>query len=97
VNYAHGVRRILAFGSVPIIVKDSIVESIKKRLQEDDTGVPGHRFTPGQAVRIEGGAFQGLEAVFAREMTDRQRAIVLLQALSGQTRLVVDMAQVANL
>jgi transcriptional antiterminator RfaH len=97
VNYAHGVRRILAFGSVPMVVEDSIIVSIKERLQEDGEGLPGQRFNPGQAVRIQGGVFQGLEAVFEREMSDRQRVMVLLQALSGRTRLIVDMAQVVNL
>jgi len=97
VTYARGVRKILSFGSVPTIVDDAIVASIKSRIQVDGTGGQIPSFTPGQTVRIQGGAFQGIEVVFERELSDRQRAMVLLQALSGQTRLIVDMAQVVNL
>jgi transcriptional antiterminator RfaH len=97
VNYARGVRRIVSFGPVPAMVDEAIIESIKTRLQEDGTALQGPIFTPGQTVRIQGGAFEGLEAVFERELSDRQRAMVLLQVLSGQTRLIVDMAQVVNL
>jgi transcription antitermination factor NusG len=79
------------------MVDESIIESIKSRLKEDGTALQGPIFTPGQTVRIQGGAFEGLEAVFERELSDRQRAMVLLQVLSGQTRLIVDLAQVSNL
>ena len=97
VNYARGVRRIVSFGPVPAMVDESIIESIKSRLKEDGTALQGPIFRPGQTVRIQGGAFEGLEAVFERELSDRQRAMVLLQVLSGQTRLIVDLAQVSNL
>lgn len=97
VNYARGVKRIVTFGSVPATLDDSIIESIKARLQEDGTALRGPAFAPGQTVRIQGGAFKGLEAVFERELNDHQRAMVLLQMLSGHTRLIVDMAQVVNL
>jgi transcriptional antiterminator RfaH len=97
VNFARGVRRIVLFGSVPALVDDSIIGSIKARLQEDGIALQGHSFVPGQSVRIQGGAFQGLEAVFERELSDHQRAMVLLQMLSGQARVIVDMARVANL
>ena len=97
VNYAHGVRRIVSFGSVPAKVDDSFIESIKARLQEDGAALQEHSFVPGQSVRIQGGAFQGLEAVFERELSDRQRAMVLLQMLSGQARMIVDLDWVTNL
>jgi len=97
VKYARGVRDILSFGSIPTIVDDSIIESIKSRLKEDGIISESPAFKPGQAVRIQGGAFQGIEAVFECEMSDRQRAMVLLQVLSGQARLVVDLALVVNL
>jgi transcription antitermination factor NusG len=79
------------------MVDESIIESIKSRLKEDGTALQGPIFRPGQTVRIQAGAFEGLEAVFERELSDRQRAMVLLQVLSGQTRLIVDLAQVSNL
>src|SRR2546422_11135145 len=34
VNYARGVRRLVAFGDIPVVVDDEIIESIKSRLEE---------------------------------------------------------------
>ncbi len=96
VNYAHGVRRVVTFGSVPVGVDDEMIESIRTRLTEGYVILPPHSFTPGQVVRIRGGVFHGLEAVFEREMNDRQRVVLLLQALSYHAQVVVDLEHVVN-
>jgi len=54
-------------------------------------------FTPGQKVRIQDGPLQGLEAIFEREMSDRQRVVLLLQSVAYQARVVVHVDQIANL
>jgi hypothetical protein len=64
----------------------SSMESIKFRLEKDGIALASSNFTPGQTFRIKGGVFQGIKAVFEREMSDRQRAMVLLQVLSGHGR-----------
>lgn len=97
VKYARGVRGVVAFGSVPAKVEDPVIESIRARLQEDGTAVQPRTFAAGQTIRIQEGPFQGLEAVFEREMSDHHRAMLLLQVLSGQARLIVDLDQVARL
>jgi transcription antitermination factor NusG len=51
---------------------------------------------PGDVVQIQEGPFKGLEAVFEREMGDSQRAVLLLQALSYQASLVVNLQQVVH-
>jgi transcription antitermination factor NusG len=54
-------------------------------------------FSAGQTVRVQSGPLKGLEAIFEREMGDRQRAVLLLKTLSYQARVVVDLDQVVNL
>jgi len=98
VKYARGVRRIVGFGPAPVRVDEGIIESIRSRIRNGYVTVqPSAPLAPGQAVRIHGGPLEGLRAVFEREMSDRQRVVLLLQALSYQARVVVARGWVAAL
>jgi transcriptional antiterminator RfaH len=96
--YARGVRDVVAFGQEPATVDASTIEGIKRRI-EDSNGMIGVDvgFNPGQVVRIHAGPLYGLEAIFEKEMTGSQRAVLLLRALSYQARVVVNIRQIANL
>ena len=97
VNYARGVRRVVSFGSVPTKVNEEMIDSIKLRLQDGYVVIETPSLRPGQTVRIQQGPFEGLEATFQREMSNQQRVVLLLKALSYQARVVVDLEHVANL
>ncbi len=97
VNYAQGVRKLVAFGPVPVTVDEEIIESIKSRCHDGCVTVTPSSFTPGQVVRIQEGPLRGLEAIFEQEMSDHQRAVLLLRALSYQARVVVALEHVVNL
>jgi transcriptional antiterminator RfaH len=90
VNYAAGVQRVVAWGTEPAIVDDGLIASIRARLRDGCVIVPPALLIPGQHVRILEGPLQGLDAVFERELSDEQRVIVLLQALSYKARVVID-------
>ena len=49
----------------------------------------------GQIVHIKGGPLAGLEAVFMREMTDRNRVLLLLNTLGFHAKLTMDIDQVS--
>jgi transcriptional antiterminator RfaH len=97
VNFARGVQKIVSFGSTPATVDEEMVESIKSMLQDGCVIVQTPSFSAGQTVRVQSGPLKGLEAIFEREMGDRQRAVLLLKTLSYQARVVVDLDQVVNL
>lgn len=97
VNYARGVRRVVTFGSVPAAVDEAIIEAIQSQLHEGYVILRPTSLKPGQVVRIHDGPFQGLQAVFERELSDQQRVVLLLQTLSYQARVVVDLKHVVNL
>lgn len=96
VNYAQGVRRLVAFGRAPERVPDEIIESIKSRASDGYVTVQHSPLKPGQAVRIQEGPLRGLEAVFEMEMSGQQRAVLLLRALSYQARVVVDLGHIVT-
>jgi transcriptional antiterminator RfaH len=96
VVYARGVRKMVEFGSIPVDVDTAIINEIRFRVNSE-----GHllkksdEMSSGQLVRIKDGPLAGLEAIFMQEMSGRQRAMVLLQALTLQARVVLDISQIA--
>ena len=52
------------------------------------------KFKPGEEVLIKGGPFQGLNAVFEKELKGIERVSILLKTINA--RLVVDSALLAK-
>lgn len=79
----RGVARIVSFGGVPLPVADSLI----RQLQARETSVSvASALSPGDAVRLEGGALDGLEAIFV--CMDGVERVVLLLRLLQQERQV---------
>ncbi len=95
-KYARGVLDLVAFGSIPAIVDDEIIEGMRARVQDGYVALPAPVLIPGEVVRIHAGHLQGLEAVFEREMSDHQRVVLLLRTLTYQARVVLPVEQVVN-
>src|SRR6185295_7887815 len=95
VSYATGVRKIVEFGSGPVELDPAMIDAIKNRLHDGYVTLMPVRPASGQVVHIKGGPLAGLEAVFIREMTDRNRASLLLNTLGFQARLTLNMDQVS--
>ena len=83
VRYTPGVSRLLGLGDEAAPIDDSVIELI--RLQEGDDGLirPSRvfRFSETQRVRLRGGAFDDLEALFERYVPGTDRVQVLLNLL----------------
>lgn len=80
-----GVAQVVRFGARYTVVPDEVICDLRSRA-DPATGLhrlsPTCILTPGAAVRIRAGAFEGIEAVFEREAgTDR---VVVLLKLLGQ-------------
>ena len=91
VAYAHGVLRVVKFGSAPALVAEEIIHSIRAR--EDDGLVvlsPSSSLKPGQDVLIDKGPFQGFKGIFEQELNGIERVALLLKTLAYQGRLVID-------
>jgi len=91
VTYAHGVLRVVKFGSAPAVVEEEIIHSIRAR-NKNGLVVLSH-FPPlksGQAVFIEKGPFRGFGAIFEQELNSMQRVALLLKTVAYQGRIVID-------
>lgn len=95
VIYARGVRKIVGFGTTPVEVDIAMIDAIKDRMASREVCLVERlkELSGGQLVQIKDGPFVGLEAVFMREMSGRQRAMVLLRTLALQARVVLEINQ----
>ncbi len=97
VTYAQGVRKVVMFGSFPARVDESIVVSIKARIQNESVRQESSFFKVGQVVRIKKGPFLGLEAAFEKDLSGAQRVALLLKTVAYQARIIINREQLTNL
>ena len=95
VSYATGVRKIVEFGSGPVELDATMIDAIKERLNDGYVTLMPVRPVHGQIVHIKGGPLAGLEAVFIREMTDRNRVFLLLNTLGFHAKVTLNIDQVS--
>ena len=85
-----GVSTLVRFGGAPAQVPAAVVAALEDdaRRRTEAGGLDKRLFEPGESVRILGGAFAGLEAVYQMPDGD-QRALVLIEILSKPVRVPV--------
>jgi transcriptional antiterminator RfaH len=91
ISYARGVNRVLCTGHVPIPLGDEVVGAIEARVDAD--GLLRMQSAPlreGDQVVVSDGPFQGLEGVLERELSDGERAVILLKTVEYQARVLIE-------
>jgi transcriptional antiterminator RfaH len=86
VRYTRGVARVVSFGPDPQEVDKEIVEAVRARM--DESGIvklvkPPVEWKPGERIKIGDGPFAGLDAIFLEALPDRERVVLLLEAVSS--------------
>lgn len=95
VSYARGVLTIVEFGGKPAEMSQALIDAIKGRLENGYLTPLPVQFKRGQILHINGGPLAGLEAVFVREMTDRNRVLLLLNTLGLHAKVNMSIDQVS--
>jgi transcriptional antiterminator RfaH len=90
VRWTPGARRMLGDGAQPIAVPDSLVDAIRERVEPLGFVRVGLNFAAGSRVRVKSGPFVGLEGIFERPTSRKDRVRVLLEMLGGLTVLEID-------
>jgi transcriptional antiterminator RfaH len=86
IKYTHGVARVISFGLEPQEVDEEIVAAIRRRMDEEgivQLEAKQVALSRGQKVKIGEGPFAGLDAIFLEELPDRERVVLLLDAVSS--------------
>jgi transcriptional antiterminator RfaH len=87
----RGVIRLVRFREYPVPLPDAIVEGIRERLARGITRVP--YLQPGEHVRITGGAFSDLEAIFVANAC-QERVVLLMNILNREQHVSFPVATV---
>ena len=91
-----GVARLVRNGEEPAMVPGSVVEQLQAR--EDLGGLiqvdTRPHFSPGEKIRVMGGAFSACLGLF-EGMSDHERVAILLDLLGRKVRVVLDIEAVA--
>ena len=91
VRWTPGLRRIVSFGREPAAVPDAAISLIRRHVAKmGELDYLGCRFKPGEQMVIKNGPLKYFEAVFDRALSNRDRAMVLVDLLGRLTRCEVD-------
>ena len=84
---------LVRFGGEPAPVPGELVQGIKRTVSkiQEAGGETLHGLQSGDEVFIEDGPFEGYRAIFDARLTGKQRVRVLLQMLSVQRELPVEL------
>ena len=82
----------IAFDGVPATVPDNLIQAIRRHVDQINAAGSEHLagIKPGEVVMIEGGPFDGYEAIFDVRLPGTERVRVLLKLLQAR-QLRVDL------
>ncbi len=91
VRYARGVKTLLGQGHRLLSIPDSRIRDIREREKDGVVSLQKKTrpFNSGDPIRIDEGDFDGWRGIFVEELSDQERAVILLTSLSYSSRMVV--------
>ena len=89
IRWAPGLSYFLNAGQELVPVSNEIITDLKQRIYWWNGGGYAPSFATGERLRVIGGPFSALEAIFQRYVPARQRCQVLLEILGQQARVEV--------
>jgi transcriptional antiterminator RfaH len=95
VAWTPGLRRIVSFGGQPAVVRDEVVETIRRRLEQMEvSGYPvKQRFKSGDRVLIKSGPLRDMEAIFDKSLSSSDRAKILVDVLGHLTACEIELGR----
>jgi transcriptional antiterminator RfaH len=86
----RGVQRVLSIDYRPAPVADEIIDVIQSKVADDGFVRLNEMFRRGDEVLIKDGSMKGINGIFDRTMTDKNRVMILLTAINYQATLIVE-------
>ena len=91
IQYARGVNHVVCAGEVPLPVDDRIIDVIESHIGKDGyVRLEPKALLPGDRVIVQQGPFQGFKGLFARELNDRNRVVILLEGIEYEARVMLE-------
>jgi transcriptional antiterminator RfaH len=92
VKYTRGVKRIIGNETGPIPIPEEMIQEIKAREINGYIELEKYGTEPdiGDEIEIMEGPLKGLRGIFRRELTEKERVIILLNYVSYQGQLIIE-------
>jgi transcriptional antiterminator RfaH len=90
VCYTKGVHGIVSFNNCPFPLGPDEITLIKSRLDENGFIKMNDELNPGDEITIKGGAFAGLNGIFDREISGKDRVMIFLEAIKYQASVTIE-------
>jgi len=96
VNNTPGVIKIVSFEQEPLPLRPGVIEAIRTEVAQlnERGGLPSVYYEEGEIVRLRSGALAGMEAVFVKHLTSRDRVVVLLRFLGQENKVEIDISEI---
>jgi len=85
VGNSFGVSRIVRFGAAVATVPEDFVQELERRLLRGLVVEQETKFHAGDEVKITDGPLRDLYGVFVRNVTDRERVLIMLNTVGKLT------------
>lgn len=97
-QWLAGTRAIVNFGGQPAVIPDEVVAEMQQRLQPYTESVL-HKgewlYQPGDRVEVVKGPFAGMEAIFQRGISGKDRVQLMLHVLGAWNRVEMRTDEIA--
>jgi transcription antitermination factor NusG len=92
VKYTRGVKRIIGNQEGPIPIPEEVIQQIKQREVNGFIELEKYGGIPeiGDEIEIMEGPMKGLRGIFRKELTDKERVVILLSYVSYQGQLIIE-------
>ncbi len=92
VKYTRGVKQVVGNPEGPISIPDNTIAQIKTREINGFVELDKYGEEPamGDEIEIMEGPMKGLKGVFTKEMTQRDRVLILLSYVAYQGQLIIE-------
>jgi len=92
VKYTRGVKRVVGVKEVPVPIPDGIIQAIKSREVNGLIEIEKYGEKPeiGDEIEVVEGPLKGLRGVFQKELTAKERVLILLNYVTYQGQLIIE-------
>ncbi|NOR14544.1 MAG: hypothetical protein GQ544_02450 [Candidatus Aminicenantes bacterium] len=92
VKYTRGVKKVVGSPAGPISIPDNAIAQIKSREINGFVELDKYGEEPamGDEIEIMEGPMKGLKGVFTKEMSQRDRVLILLNYVAYQGQLIIE-------
>ena len=99
VKYTRGVKKVVGSLEGPIPVPDNAIAQIKAREIEGVVELEKYGEEPsvGDEIEIMEGPMKGLRGIFTKEMTQKERVLILLNYVAYQGQLIVEKKKIKKI